>query len=108
MKKEEVLTVRLSNEDMAALDALAKEKGVSRATMARTILANSRRLYNYLESLGRGATADDIKLAEDIAINMQKQFESEEITPDVADTMSKIMLNAITQLSEKMSEKKNK
>ncbi|MFC1907110.1 hypothetical protein ACFLW8_03385 [Chloroflexota bacterium] len=103
MKKNEVLTIRIPAEDLEALDDLAQQKGVSRATMARTILANSRRLYNYLETL-RGRN-DDIRIAEDIARQMQAKLD-EEITPDIADTVSGIMLDAITRVTEQISEKR--
>ena len=102
MKKDEVLTIRIPAADLEALDDLARQKGVSRATMARTILANSRRLYNYLETLRR--RNDDIELAEDIARQMQAKLEKE-ITPDIADTVSGIMLDAITRITERISEK---
>lgn len=104
MKKDEILTLRILKKDLDALDDLAKQKGVSRATMARTILSNSRRLFNYLEADIIRKGTDEIEIAEDIARQIQDKLQ-EELTPDIADTISRIMLNAISQVSESLSQK---
>jgi hypothetical protein len=104
MRKDEILAIRISSEDLKVLDDLARQKGVSRATMARTILANARRLYNYLEADVMRKGGDEIQLSEDIARQIREKLEKT-VTPDVADTISGIMLDAITQVAERLSEK---
>ena len=105
MKKDIVLTIRIPTEDLKALDDLAQQKGVSRATLARTILANCRRLYNYLEADVTRKRVDEIQLAEDIARRIQDKL-IEEVTLDMADAMARVMFNAMAQVAERMTASK--
>lgn len=105
MKKDVVLTIRIPTEDLKALDNLAQQNGVSRATMARTLIANCRRLYNYLEADVTKKRVDEIQLAEDIARQIQDKL-IEEVTPDMADAMARVMFNAMAQVAERITAEK--
>lgn len=104
MKKDLMLTVRLSADVLGSLDQLAQRKGVSRATMARNILANCQRFDGFLQAETAKILDNRIQLEEDLARQVQGAL-SQEVTPAMAAMISEMMKRVMEQVARELSSK---
>jgi len=104
MKKEKMLTVRLTSDILDSLDELAHRKGASRATMARNILANCERFDEFLQAETAKGMDNRIQLEEDLARQVQGAL-SQEVTPAIAPMIAEMMRRVMEQVVRELSSK---
>ena len=102
MKKELMLTVRLTADILGSLDQLAHRKGISRATMARNILANCERFDEFLQAETTKSLDNRIRLEEDLARQVQGAL-SLEVTPAMATMIAEMMKRVMEQVVRELS-----
>ena len=104
MKKEKMLTVRLTSDILDSLDELAHRKGTSRATMARNILANCERFDEFLQAETAKGIGNRIRLEEDLARQVQVAL-SVEVAPAMAPMIAEMMRRVMEQVARELSSK---
>ena len=104
MKKSELLTIRLTPEIIKSLDEVAAQNGVSRAALARNILANCGYFYNFLETKAMRQPENVAKIEKEIIGSIEKNL-PEDITPELANMMGEMMRTVMHEVARKLISK---
>jgi len=101
MKKSELLTIRLTPEIIKSLDEVAVQHGVSRAALARNILANCGYFYNFLETEAMRQPENVAKIENEMIENIEKSL-PEGITPTLVNMMGEMMKRVMHEVAQKL------
>ena len=96
------MTVRITSEILGSLDQLAQRKGISRAAMARNILANCQRFDEFIQAETTKSMDSRIRLEEDLARQVQGAL-SLEVTPVMATMIAEMMKRVMEQVVRELS-----
>jgi predicted transcriptional regulator len=102
MKKDQVLTIRVTTDTVQKLDAMARSNGISRASMARNILANSEHFDEFIKAQAAKNVAIKAQLDEDLAREVQKEL-TRGVEPTVALMAAEVMKRVVQKVYDELS-----